>query len=186
MDKGLPVISIQRPRRGEDAVRWVGIIPLEKEWVGGEVEFADQPTGDVEATESGGGGVHVTGKVSATLHARCRRCLVLQSNRLESAIDIRFEPDIDPWDEAPGLYLLDNRLERLDLLPALREELLLALPSYPLCRPECRGLCAVCGTDLNAGTCDCRIETTDPRWEALREVTDSGSRADDDDKNQEG
>ncbi|TFG62206.1 MAG: DUF177 domain-containing protein [Gemmatimonadales bacterium] len=186
MDKGLPVILIPSPRKGKSSVAWAGIIPLEKEWVGGEVEFADQPAAEVQATESGNGGIHVTGKVSATLRVRCRRCLVRQAVRMESAIDIRFEPDIDAWDEAPGLYQLDDRLEMLDLLPALREELLLALPSYPVCRPECKGLCAVCGMDLNASTCECRIEITDSRWEALRNVSEGRAQENDDDEIQEG
>ena len=41
--------------------------------------------------------------------------------------------------------------EEVDLSPPLRERLLLALPTLPLCRDDCRGLCARCGADLNAG-----------------------------------
>ena len=184
MDEGLPAVLITRPRSGGGYVTWAGKLPLELGWGSSEVEFAGQPSAELRATESESGGVHVTGKVSGPLRIRCRRCLVRQASELETAIDIRFEPDIDPWDESLGLYALDNRLERLDLLPALREELLLELPAYPLCQPECKGLCAICGTDLNVNACDCRIETTDPRWEALREVTESD--ADDDDEYQEG
>lgn len=186
MDKGLLAILIPRPRPGAGYIAWVGTIPLDEEWGSDEVEFGDQPSAEVRAVESESGGVHLTGKVSATFLVRCRRCLVRQSGAMESAIDIRFEPDIDSWDEAPGLYALDNRLEELDLLPALREELLLALPSYPVCRPDCRGLCAVCGTDLNEGTCNCLRVDKDPRWEALRKNTEDDSKADDGDDTQEG
>jgi len=184
MDKGLPAVLMARPRSGGGYVTWAGEFPLEDGWDGGEVQFAGQPSAELRAIESESGGVHVTGKVSATLQVRCRRCLVGQSSDLVAAIDIRFEPDIDPWDESLGLYALDERLEKLDLLPALREELLLDLPAYPLCRPECKGLCAICGTNLNADACDCQIDTTDPRWEALRTVTETD--AVDDDENQEG
>lgn len=186
MDKGLPAILIPRPRSGAGYIAWAGTIPLDEEWGSGEVEFGDQPSAEVRAIESWSGGVHLTGKVSATLVVRCRRCLVRQSSAMETAIDIRFEPDIDNSDEAPGVYALDDRLEELDLLPALREELLLALPGYPVCRPDCKGLCAVCGTDLNAGTCNCMMEAKDPRWEALRRITEPDSEADDGDDNQEG
>ncbi len=184
MDKGLPGVLIARPRSGEGYVAWTGQLPLEDGWEGSEVRFAGQPSAELRATESQNGGVHVTGKVSATFQIRCRRCLVRQSSELEAAIDIRFEPDINPWDESLGLYALDERLDGLDLLPALKEELLLELPAYPLCRPECKGLCAICGMDLNVDACDCRTDTTDPRWEALRDVMETD--AVDDDENQEG
>ena len=36
-----------------------------------------------------------------------------------------------------------------------------------LCRPDCAGICPSCGTDLNAGSCNCTEEATDPRWAAL-------------------
>jgi uncharacterized protein len=179
MDKGLPAISITRPRPGGGAVSWAGHLPVEDEWVPGEVEFGNQPDAEIVATETASGGVHVTGKVSATLRIRCRRCLVQLTRGVESGVDIRFEPDMKLCDEAPGLYALDSRLEKLDLLPALREELYLALPSYPLCQPECRGLCAACGTDLNASTCECEFDTSDPRWEALRQMAEETSRTDD-------
>ena len=45
--------------------------------------------------------------------------------------------------------------EEIDVSPMLRERMLLALPTLPLCREGCRGLCAQCGRDLNAGPCDC-------------------------------
>lgn len=43
----------------------------------------------------------------------------------------------------------------IDLLPLLREEMLLEQPLQVLCRPKCKGLCAECGTNLNTGSCKC-------------------------------
>jgi uncharacterized protein len=60
--------------------------------------------------------------------------------------------------------------EEVDLSPLLRERLLLSLPTLPLCRESCRGLCCRCGADLNAGTCGCRAEEGDPRLEVLRRL----------------
>jgi uncharacterized protein len=54
------------------------------------------------------------------------------------------------------------------LAPIAEERLQMALPMKPLCRPDCRGLCAGCGKDLNLGPCACEREDVDPRWEALR------------------
>ena len=60
--------------------------------------------------------------------------------------------------------------EQIDLEEALRAELLLALPIAPLCRDDCKGLCARCGKDLNEGPCACPPEPKDDRWAALRSV----------------
>jgi hypothetical protein len=111
---------------------------------------------------------------------------VSEPRDLEVAVDFRLEPGVDAWDEAPGLYTLDDRLETVDLLPALREEFLLSLPDFPVCRPDCKGLCDTCGADLNEDACDCEATVTDSRWDALRQVM-GGSGADEhDDKNQDG
>jgi uncharacterized metal-binding protein YceD (DUF177 family) len=56
--------------------------------------------------------------------------------------------------------------DQLDLRPLVRDALLLELPLAPLCREDCRGLCAQCGTDLNSGPCECE-PARDPRWNAL-------------------
>ncbi|MFL5313105.1 MAG: YceD family protein [Myxococcales bacterium] len=58
----------------------------------------------------------------------------------------------------------------IDLAPALREQILLAVPPSPLCDEECKGLCPTCGKDLNAGDCGCERTTLDPRWAALKSI----------------
>ena len=58
----------------------------------------------------------------------------------------------------------------IDLAPAMREQVLLALPPSPLCDEECKGLCPKCGKDLNEGDCGCDRRIADPRWAALKQV----------------
>ena len=48
------------------------------------------------------------------------------------------------------------------------EQFVLSLPMKPLCRHECKGLCAVCGTNLNRGACDCKRDWEDPRLAPLK------------------
>ena len=50
----------------------------------------------------------------------------------------------------------------------MREQFYLALPMKPLCGDDCKGLCPVCGTNLNRGTCDCKRDWEDPRLAALK------------------
>lgn len=55
-------------------------------------------------------------------------------------------------------YFLAFELEKertIDLLPHLREEMLLEQPIQVLCRPNCKGLCARCGANLNVRSCGC-------------------------------
>lgn len=186
MDKGLLAIPIMRSFLAKGPVSWTGVVPIDTEWGSGAMDWTDPPVAVLRAAEAGNGGVHVTGNVSVSMRIRCRRCLVRKSSGMEVTIDVRLEPDIETRDEAPGVYSLDARLEEIDLLPAVREELLLALPAYPVCRPDCRGLCPACGTDLNTSACSCRNQTSDPRWEALRRVAEDDAQADKDDENQEG
>lgn len=60
--------------------------------------------------------------------------------------------------------------KQIDLTPAMREQILLSIPPSPVCREDCKGLCAICGKDLNEGACDCDRTVVDPRWEALKAV----------------
>ena len=58
----------------------------------------------------------------------------------------------------------------IDLDPLVREQLVLALPGYPVCREDCKGLCSVCGANLNDRECGCDRHVPDPRWAGLKNV----------------
>ena len=60
----------------------------------------------------------------------------------------------------------------LDVDELLRADILLELPTKYLCRPDCRGLCPVCGKNLNEGSCGCEKRQIDPRLEVLKQLID--------------
>jgi uncharacterized protein len=62
--------------------------------------------------------------------------------------------------------------EVLETEPLLLEQLQLNIPMKPLCRPDCAGLCPVCGADLNLGPHDCAVPAPDPRWAGLAALRD--------------
>ena len=64
--------------------------------------------------------------------------------------------------------MLPSDGHEVDLAEPIREEVILAAPTYVVCHPNCRGLCARCGADLNETTCECAVEEPDPRWDVLR------------------
>lgn len=66
---------------------------------------------------------------------------------------------------------------QLDLAPSIREELLLSIPINPLCRPDCKGLCPVCGENRNTTHCDHTVDEIDPRLEHLKSLKDKQEEA---------
>ena len=106
-------------------------------------------------------GLLATGTVEGAWEGPCRRCLTPVRGTLEVDVQELFEAN--PRDE--DTYRLGH--DRVDLEPLARESLVLDLPLAPLCRADCRGLCATCGADLNQGDCDCPPVDVDARWAGL-------------------
>jgi uncharacterized protein len=94
------------------------------------------------------------GRLRATLRGSCRRCLTDVVYPLDADIEVLFSADPDAADD-PSVYPLTAPVTRVDVRPAVREEVALAVSAYPLCREDCAGLCPRCGVDLNAGPCGC-------------------------------
>lgn len=61
---------------------------------------------------------------------------------------------------------------KLDLDELMRADILLELPTKFLCKEDCKGLCPVCGKNLNEGSCDCNLHQIDPRLEVLKKLID--------------
>lgn len=60
-----------------------------------------------------------------------------------------------------------------DIAKEARAQIYFEFPAKPLCREDCKGLCSVCGCDLNTGSCSCDIRTADPRLDVLRKLIDN-------------
>jgi uncharacterized protein len=96
----------------------------------------------------------VRGHVDTALAERCSRCLRPAVAAVSVDLDEEALPSIDldsglPVDTTadPDALRLNDHHE-LDLAPALRDAISLAEPIAPLCRPDCPGLCVICGADL--------------------------------------
>jgi DUF177 domain-containing protein len=139
-----------------------------------EVEVVDpRLTGDVAVDlrlTSTIDDIVVTGRLTVAWSDSCRRCLRPIDELLVVDVDERYaEPDPEgrrPVD--PEAFPIEHG--QFDLAPMVREEVLLAVPDGPLCRPDCPGLCPTCGADLAAGPCGCDTEVLDDRWAALSEL----------------
>jgi DUF177 domain-containing protein len=122
-------------------------------------------------SSAGANRYYFSGRLAGTVHGECRRCLTsVDVEVAEPAHFLFVEAGADDLED-PDVFLFDPRENGLDLRPAVREQWLLAAPTYVECRPDCRGLCPTCGADLNAGPCTCQ-PAGDDRWAALRAVRD--------------
>ncbi len=111
--------------------------------------------------------------IEGDVELECRRCLGEASGHVSDEAHLIFaEAGAEGVEDDPDVYLVDERASELDLRPALREQWLLNVPGYALCRDDCKGLCPTCGAELNLGDCGCVTTSADPRWAALRKVRD--------------
>jgi uncharacterized protein len=151
----------------------VNVAPLLKEPVGEQVEIhvAESPIdpkgensglleagavsieADIVATHTNPG-AYFEGSADASLQATCSRCLI----PVETPVHAEFAEQYyarfgvmsgEALGEAPTDAKTIGSDFKIDLTPLLREELFLAAPFAPLCRPDCGGLCEECGDDLN-------------------------------------
>lgn len=134
--------------------------------------------------------VRFEGVLQTTLVGSCRRCLGVVLLPLERRFELSLRPAEGKGSpgmpgkdqeelgegEADGSFRLDEADEdvyhgdELNLWPLLREQLLLSLPEYLICREGCLGLCQVCGKNLNEEACGCDRDVPDPRLAGLKDI----------------
>lgn len=163
-------------------------------WEGGDLVRTDSTriVGRIKPTRRG---LELVARFTTVAHVECARCLAPVDRPMDREFrlfllpplapspgpkpgrsggdgtgqppDDAYEPIPDDDPDAIDLYPLDE--PAVDLGDVLREQVDLALPARALCREECRGLCAGCGTDLNVGDCTCSRDP-DARIGALRKI----------------
>jgi uncharacterized protein len=105
-------------------------------------------------------------RYEAKLEGPCVRCLEAADRRM--VVDAREIDQPGGGDDLRSPYL-DG--DELDLRSWTRDALVLALPAQVLCADDCRGLCPVCGENLNEADLDHAHESApDPRWAKLNEL----------------
>lgn len=111
-------------------------------------------------------GVLGYGTLAVGIETECARCAELVRNTVEIELEESFSPVANiPPDEQVSPIDLNGYI---NLNPILRDLVIVSTPMQILCRPDCKGLCPRCGTDLNQGQCDCEIDDVDPRLAVLK------------------
>ena len=118
----------------------------------------------------------VAGRLSTEIELTCSRCLEPFTPAVATDFDLRYVPrtenvgegekEVEEDDLATAFYSVDQ----IDLGQLIVEQLQLAVPMKPLCDEACKGLCPQCGTNLNAGWCECSQKWEDPRLAVLKNL----------------
>ena len=120
------------------------------------------------------GGYSLDGRLAYTGRLECSRCLAsypFEEEQDFSLVLYKRRPapsaeEVPLTDEDLDVWFYDD--PQVPVAPIVEERIQIAVPMKPLCREDCRGLCARCGCDLNQGVCGCTVKPIDPRWEALK------------------
>ena len=131
--------------------------------------------------------VQIGARTRAELTAACGRCLAPVSVDVPVDFEVMLVPadeyggdaeEHEDGDKGPvgGSFAPEEAEEEtysgkvIDLDPIVREQIVLALPGYPVCGEGCKGLCSVCGANLNERDCGCDRHVPHPRWAGLKNV----------------
>ena len=122
--------------------------------------------------------VLLQGSLDAVATLECGRCLEPYQQPLHMDAELVFQPSVAiltgeplPPPEDDSVYMIDGH-HVVDLEEAVREQVLLSLPLRPLCRPDCAGLCPICGQNLNNGPCSGHDQELDERLAVLASLLD--------------
>jgi uncharacterized protein len=119
--------------------------------------------------------VILQGDVTFSLALECARCFARFTLKREESLIAHYLAEKMPYREAEGLSNDDIMSEQyvddtIDARQLLHDTVTLAKPMKPLCSDDCKGLCPICGQDLNTGACNCKKDNSDPRWDALKKL----------------
>ncbi|WIV10821.1 YceD family protein [Proteiniborus sp. MB09-C3] len=116
--------------------------------------------------------MYLDAKVSYEYYENCARCLKEFVNRVETVLSGRLmeTSQLLDTDDDEFVFYYDNG--EVELTEQVLTSILLSLPMKALCADNCRGLCLVCGKDLNKEECSCEIQEIDPRLAKLKDLFD--------------
>jgi uncharacterized protein len=183
LDPRLPLVLDTRdlPRQPGSTRALTRVVPAPKD-LGGEL-IAVPEGADLElelSMTSVSEGVYVSGVVRGPVKGECGRCL----RDIDDSYDFEIQ-ELFLFEESETVEKSDDEDDEdadeagrmqgdlIDLEPAVRDAVVLALPVNPLCRQDCPGLCPDCGVHLDELPADHSHELDDPRWAALRNLSKS-------------
>lgn len=143
--------------------------------ISGETSFSDNGC-DVLCSVSGSAD-NRTGRVCIKLHidavvkTLCSRCL--------KPVEQKMQTETCEFAGEEGVVLNGTVL---DIDNIVKNNIVPLLPIHFLCKDDCKGICSMCGADLNLGQCDCNHEVVDERFDVLRKLLEDSKKSNESDK----
>jgi uncharacterized protein len=141
----------------------------------GDCEFLSPVTVDLSIAKEYDH-IRVKGKLTTRIRQNCSRCLGYFESDVSSVFTIFYrKEDRISFDEEEvelaeeDLVSVAYKGDEIDFTPEIAEQVIMELPLKPLCRESCRGLCSVCGVDLNVEGCDCAGSSFSLKFSALKD-----------------
>ncbi len=167
------LISLSEIMTTKDKVQHVRApIELERfEFQGEAYEFAGKDTVDLVITNLGNKTVMIEGSTNISLFLFCNRCLKKMTYPMDIHIIKEVDFNLTEEERAEGLdetnYIIGYNLD-VDIL--IYDEILMGFPMKLLCSEDCKGICKICGVNLNEKTCSCDNRSYDPRMSVIRDI----------------
>jgi len=150
-------------------------LPGELDFQDERVVLAEPPAISGQITRDGNR-LKVAGQAQARVQVECDRCLQPVELPVKTDFDLEYVRT-EQYRESQAAELSEEDLdlsvyegEAIEIDEIAREQLLLAVPTQVLCKEDCKGLCATCGTNRNLADCNCEDINIDPRWAELRKM----------------
>jgi uncharacterized protein len=159
-------------------------ISLSGNFVPGEIDFTGndfRQSGPLVWTAHvvrAGQEIRIAGQLEGAVEWSCSRCLEPAQCGVSRTFDLFFRQQEEKmFDEDDEIELSEEDMRtsffagtQLAIGDIVREQVLLALPMKVLCRVDCKGLCPVCGTNLNINSCSCPAERFSPHMDQLLDI----------------
>ena len=107
-------------------------------------------------------------RVHTQARYKCDRCLDEYETGFDENIEQIYQLGHSELDEDEEIEILPEGTREIDISKAIQDAFLLSRPLQLLCREDCKGLCAQCGTNWNHQSCSCTTRQIDPRLEKLK------------------
>lgn len=112
--------------------------------------------------------LEVKGQILGEARLVCGRCLEPYLARVEIPFQEDFKEGLPESDQEADMSWYQD--DSIDIAETVRESLIFAEPFKNVCREECRGLCPICGKNLNMESCTCTTETINPKFAVLQKL----------------
>lgn len=167
------LIDLNEVLKNDGRVMQTDVMPDMKQFVSkmGAFPIVMQQPVSLNIRNKGDRELQITGDTVLTVRIPCDRCL----EDVDVTLDLHFEKEADlKKSEAESQRTLEDQVYlegyNLDVDKLVYSELLVNWSSKVLCKEDCKGICSICGTNLNQKTCDCRKDETDLRMAKIQEI----------------